>query len=76
MLISIGGQNGNWAWIFASQDSINAFVASVVTIITTYNLDGVDLDIESYLATPRTVANTIIQLKTAIGDDKLLIVSP
>jgi len=76
VLISIGGQNGNWAWIFASQDSINAFVASVVTIITTYNLDGVDLDIESYLATPRTVANTIIQLKTAIGDDKLLIVSP
>jgi len=75
VLISVGGQNGNWAWIFASQDSINAFTASVATIITTYNLDGVDLDIESYLATPRTVANTIIQLKDAIGD-KLLIVSP
>jgi len=75
VLISIGGQNGNWAWIFATQDSINAFVASVANIVANYSLDGVDLDIESYLATPRTVANAIIQLKAAIGD-KLLVVSP
>lgn len=39
-------------------------------------MDGVDLDIESYQATPRTVANMINQLRAAIGTSKLLIVSP
>lgn len=29
VLISVGGQNGNWAYIFASQDSTNNFVKSV-----------------------------------------------
>ena len=75
MLISVGGQNGNWGWIYANSTSITAFVNSLVKIVNDYKLDGVDLDIESYLATPRTVANSIIQLKTALGK-KLLVVSP
>ena len=41
-----------------------------------YKLDGVDLDIQSYRATPRTVANTILKLREVIGKDKLIIVSP
>lgn len=75
VLISVGGQNGNWAYIFASNASITAFVNSLVQIVNDFKLDGVDLDIEMYQATPRTVANAIIQLKTALGN-KLLIVSP
>ena len=42
-------------------------------------MDGVDLDIESYNAAPRIVANTFIQLKTALtalGGKKLVTASP
>lgn len=43
-----------------------------------YRLDGIDLDIEGYLASPRTVAQAIIDLKNSISTlgKKLLIVSP
>lgn len=75
VIISVGGQNGNWGNVFASSTSISNFIASVSSILSQYNLDGVDLDIESYMATPFTVANAIIQLKAAIGT-KLIIVSP
>lgn len=76
VLISVGGQNGNWPFVFATSTSIDNFILSMAATLTNYNLDGVDLDIESYMATPRTVANTIIALRTAIGNDKLIIVSP
>ena len=45
VIISVGGQNGNWGFIFASQQNINNFVASVKGIIEKWNLDGVDIDI-------------------------------
>jgi chitinase len=48
----------------------------MANILTQYKLDGVDLDIENYMATPRTVATTINSLRQAIGTDKLIIVSP
>lgn len=73
--MSVGGQNGNWSYVFASSTNINNFVNTLVAAVKKYGLDGVDLDIESYGATPRTVANAIIQLKAALGS-KLLIVSP
>lgn len=75
VIISVGGQNGNWNYVFSSQANIDTFVNSVMNILNLYNLDGVDLDIESYNAAPRTVANAITQLKQAIGT-KLIIVSP
>jgi Glycosyl hydrolases family 18 len=75
VIISVGGQNGNWLNVFASSSSIDNFVKSLSNIISQYNLDGVDLDIENYATPPITVANAIIQLKEAIGS-KLLIVSP
>lgn len=75
VIISVGGQNGNWNYVFASQTNIDTFVNSVKNTISLYNLDGVDLDIESYNASPDTVANAIKQLKLAIGT-KLIIVSP
>lgn len=78
VIISVGGQNGNWAYIFASDDSINNFVDSLFAIVQKYKLDGVDLDIQSYLAPPRTVANTIIKLKQKLNQlgRKQVIVSP
>jgi chitinase len=63
VLISVGGQNGNWPFVFSTSSSINNFISSMASILVKYNLDGLDLDIENYQATPRTVANTIIALR-------------
>ena len=60
VIISVGGQNGNWAYIFASTQSVTNFVASLKNMIEKWELDGVDLDIESYQMTPRSVANMIL----------------
>lgn len=79
MLISVGGQNGNWGNVFASNTSITNFVDTLTGIVKKFNLDGVDLDIESFNAPPRVVANAIIQLKTSLntlGGKKWLVVSP
>jgi chitinase len=76
VIISVGGQNGNWGYIFASAQHTTNFVHSIQQILTKWELDGIDLDIESYMVTPRTVANMILQLRATIGKEKLLIVSP
>lgn len=76
VLISVGGQNGNWGFVFSTSTTINNFISSLAAILVNYGLDGIDLDIESYMATPRTVANTIQSLREAIGPNKLIIVSP
>jgi len=79
VLISVGGQNGNWGTVFASSNSIDNFVKSLVDIVRRFKLDGVDIDIEYYGAPPKTVANMIIQLKTALnalGGKKLVTASP
>ena len=78
VFLSIGGQNGNWNYIFASPNSVANFIESTMAAVSKHKLDGVDLDIESYLAPPRVVANTIIELKKGLLTlgKKLLIVSP
>jgi chitinase len=76
VVISVGGQNGNWPNVFASSAATANFINALNEIVKKYNLDGVDLDIENYLATPRTVANMILALRDALGQDKLIIVSP
>lgn len=45
VIISVGGQNGIWSYIFASNSSITNFCNSVRDIINKWNLDGVDIDI-------------------------------
>jgi len=64
VVLSVGGQNGNWATVFASEANTDRFIGSLLNHVRNYGVDGVDLDIESYLAPPRAVANMIIQLKT------------
>lgn len=76
VIISVGGQNGNWPNVFASPANTANFISALQGIVDKYNLDGVDLDIENYLATPRTVANMIISLRASLGTSKLIIVSP
>ena len=78
-MISVGGQNGNWAYVFASEGSISRFVDSLTDIVKKFRLNGVDLDIESYLAPPRTVATTIQKLKSSLNQKvgkNILVVSP
>lgn len=56
VLISVGGQNVDWDVAFTTgQNTIN-FINSISDAINKYNLDGVDLDIESYRVAPRLVA--------------------
>jgi len=76
VIISVGGQNGNWSDIFADDTHIATFINSVKNIINTYGIDGIDLDIENYAATPHTVATTIKNLRVALGPNKQIIVSP
>ncbi len=75
VLLSVGGQNGRWDVVFFSSANTNNFINSIYSALVEYNLDGIDLDIESYSTPPRSVANMIIALKAKIGS-KLLIVSP
>lgn len=73
VLISVGGQNDNWTTIFENPAN---FAASVAQVISTYNLDGVDLDIENGSATPIQVADTINMLRNQVGPDALITIAP
>ena len=76
---SVGGQNGHWGTVFASTQSTDNFINSLVDIVKRFKLDGVDLDLESFNTPPRVVANAIIKLKTALlalGGKKILTASP
>jgi len=76
VIISVGGEHGNWQNVFASPTNTRNFIASLSSIVRKYKLDGVDLDIENYSTPPRTVANMILALRSALGTGKLIIVSP
>lgn len=78
VLLSVGGQNGNWKVVFRSETATNNFIESLVNAVQKFRLDGVDIDIQGYLATPRTVANMIIKLKQSLNTlgHKILVVSP
>ena len=80
VLISVGGQNGNWANVFASNASATNFVNAAVDLVNRFKLDGVDIDIEYYGAPPRSVANMLCYLRSqldALGSGKKIItVSP
>ncbi len=82
VLISVGGQNGNWDVIFSSSTNQQNFITSVINTIKNAGIDGVDLDIEAYATAPTTVATVINNLRTQMDAQfgtnprKLIIVSP
>lgn len=79
VLISVGGENGNWQNVYASDANTQRFVDSLVDIVKRFKLDGVDLDIESFSAAPTLVAKSIKLLKLAlnkVSTGQLLLVSP
>lgn len=45
VLISVGGEYGNWDYVFQSPEHSQLFVTSLTDIVQNYSLDGVDLDI-------------------------------
>tara|TARA_R110000868_G_scaffold318028_1_gene578786 strand:+ start:1428 stop:2408 length:981 start_codon:yes stop_codon:yes gene_type:complete len=73
VIISVGGQNGDWNTIFQHPDT---FVNSITQLVAQHDFDGVDLDIEAYAAAPQTVIDTIKKLRAALGPNKQIIVSP
>lgn len=56
VLLSVGGEHGNFNTVFSSDSTITNFVTSLVDYVKRYNLDGVDLDLERYDSPPRKVA--------------------
>ena len=78
VLLSIGGQNVNWIYVFNSTQNTNNFISSVVNYVDRFSLDGVDLAILTYLSSPRAVANMIKSLKSELlkKGRKILVVSP
>lgn len=75
VLLSVGGQNGHWDTVFANIQQTDNFIDSLMVAMTQYNLDGIDLDIESYHTPPKLVGDMIIALKKVMGT-KILVVSP
>ena len=75
VILSVGGQNVDWDTAFTNTQNTNNFINSVFDAVNKYNIDGVDLNIETYKIPPRTVANMIISLKTKLNN-KLLTVAP
>ncbi len=64
MFLSIGGPNIIWTNAFESESNRQVFLATILSIVRTYSLDGVDLDIEgSFIPTPKQIATTIVDLK-------------
>ncbi len=74
VIISVGGEKGNINLGSASPNVAN-FVDSMYNIITTYGLDGIDIDLENGM----NVANlttAVKQLQQRVGADFILTMAP
>ncbi len=68
VILSIGGQNAWWSSVYNNSQSISNFVNSVMTVLTQYNIDGVDLDIENGSATPQQISDSVNLLRVAMNN--------
>lgn len=79
VMLSVGGHKSDWSFAYSSESNRQNFLRTATDAVRTYNLDGIDFDIESnYQAAPRAVANTIIDLKRQLNNlgRKYISVSP
>ncbi|MDF2457282.1 MAG: putative chitinase [Cytophagaceae bacterium] len=80
ILASIGGANGNkpnWSAVMATPTSRTAFVAKLTQLVSDYNLDGIDVDIEGDLLDGTTItdaqyASFISELEIALHSQNKL----
>ena len=72
VLASFGGAGSpsSWATLMAS-DKRDAFITKIVTLVNSYNLDGVDMDLEGS-AIDGNYNDFVIALKAALPSGKLL----
>lgn len=69
VLLSIGGPNTKWTNAFLTESNRQTFLSTIVSVVRTYSLDGVDLDIEgSFIPTPKQIATTIVDLRRNLNN--------
>ncbi|WP_136607775.1 fibronectin type III domain-containing protein [Paenibacillus dokdonensis] len=74
VIISVGGEKGNVNLGSASPNVAN-FVDSMYSIITTYGLDGVDIDLENGMNVAN-LTNAVKQLQQRVGSGFILTMAP
>ena len=48
MVFSVGGEGGQWGNVFLSNQTKLNFANSAAQILSQFNLDGIDFDLENY----------------------------
>lgn len=67
--LSVGGPNNQWANAFSSESNRQTFLSTLTNAVRTYNIDGVDLDLEDFfITTPRKLATTINDLRSMLNN--------
>ncbi|MEC0241167.1 glycosyl hydrolase family 18 protein [Paenibacillus dokdonensis] len=74
VIISVGGEKGNVNLGSASPNVAN-FVDSMYSIITTYGLDGIDIDLENGMNVAN-LTNAVKQLQQRVGSGFILTMAP
>lgn len=74
VIISVGGEKGNVNLGSASPNVAN-FVNSMYSIITTYGLDGIDIDLENGMNVAN-LTNAVKQLQQKVGSGFILTMAP
>ncbi|KRX10244.1 Glycoside hydrolase, superfamily [Pseudocohnilembus persalinus] len=72
VLISIGGAVNTINDIKNNQES---FISNVNNLIEQYDLDGIDLDIQIFNFTPQDLIDTIVFIRSQLGDLKKLVIT-
>lgn len=75
VLISVGGRSGTWTNIFASSSTQSKFVSTLAQVVEDYNLDGIDLSIETYYQTPAQLLSLLEDIKQRLASSKIVMVT-
>jgi chitinase len=72
VLASLFGTSSEAESVIEDVDMRTTLVSNLATIVTTYSLDGLDLDVESATLATATYETFITAVRTAIGGSKIL----